>query len=161
MTNIELGEARHIASEWHSGQWSALYAFSSSGTIQSGLESEVETIISECERRLATGWGNGPDFQDPAELLQQARDLLDFVTQPITSVWSNHGHRFLHEDGYASCLTCGGEWELIHDDPEDPSHGAYVASNGDAATECLGTTAQHGEDRAEDDDRPCNCVLCA
>jgi hypothetical protein len=108
MTNIELGEARHIASEWHSGQWSALYAFSSSGTIQSGLESEVETIISECERRLATGWGNGPDFQDPAELLQQARDLLDFVTQPITSVWSNHGHRFLHEDGYASCLTCGG-----------------------------------------------------
>jgi hypothetical protein len=36
-----------------------------------------------------------------------------------------------------------------------------VASNGDAATECLGTTAQHGEDRAEDDDRPCNCVLCA
>jgi hypothetical protein len=34
-------ELRHVASEWHGGQFSALYAFSSSGTAVSGLAIEA------------------------------------------------------------------------------------------------------------------------
>lgn len=43
------GQARRIASEWHSGQWSALYSFASCGAIQSGLLTEV---VRERESRL-------------------------------------------------------------------------------------------------------------
>ncbi len=32
---------REIASKWHSGQWSALYAFASTGSIQPSLASEI------------------------------------------------------------------------------------------------------------------------
>jgi len=42
-------ELRHVASEWHSGQWSAFYAFSSSGTAIEGLESEAARCIHQCE----------------------------------------------------------------------------------------------------------------
>lgn len=46
---------RKTAADWHGGQWSALYAFASTGTIVPGLESEIETIlrdkIASSERR--------------------------------------------------------------------------------------------------------------
>lgn len=38
---IDEGEARLIASHWHGGQSSALYAFASSGTILESLEGEI------------------------------------------------------------------------------------------------------------------------
>ena len=38
---IDESEARLIASQWHGGQFSALYAFSSSGTILDALEGEI------------------------------------------------------------------------------------------------------------------------
>jgi hypothetical protein len=37
--------ARHIASLWHGGQFSPLYAFASSGSITDGLESEIEADL--------------------------------------------------------------------------------------------------------------------
>ena len=39
--DITEGEARLIASQWHGGQNSALYAFSSTGTIREDLEDEI------------------------------------------------------------------------------------------------------------------------
>ena len=114
MTSIELSEARSIASDWHSGQWSALYAFASSGHIRSDLDIEVEKIIRECEQRVADPeYASRLGSDDPVQLLEDARNLHEFVTQPILSVWSSHGHTFRHdEDGYASCWACGGQWEL-------------------------------------------------
>lgn len=41
----ELHRYRELASHWHGGQWSALYAFSSSGTIVEGLRAEVEECL--------------------------------------------------------------------------------------------------------------------
>jgi hypothetical protein len=40
-------DARRIASEWHGGQASPLYAFSSTGTILPGLLSEINQCIRE------------------------------------------------------------------------------------------------------------------
>lgn len=76
---ITESEARAIAADWHSGQASALYAFSSSGHIDSSTELEFERVVSECESRVETGDMTGPDFEDPAELLEQARAALEFV----------------------------------------------------------------------------------
>lgn len=163
MTELEAFEAREIASHWHSGQWSDLYAFASTGTIQSGLEREVETVVRECERRVADpAHATRLGSDDADELLEQARALLEYVTQPIVSVWSAYGHRFMSDgNGYESCLVCGAVYELVHDDADDPTHGAYVASNGDAPLDCSHDTGMaHGEDRAGDD-HDCNCHLCA
>lgn len=42
---IDEATARGIASEWHGGQSSCLYAFSSSGTLQDGIEGEIEACL--------------------------------------------------------------------------------------------------------------------
>jgi hypothetical protein len=164
-------DVRRVASEWHGGQFTAHYMFASSGHISSTLASEIESDIRKFEAdpdRYAT------DGADPAEMHAELLALLAYVSQPIVSVWSSYGHRFMSDgDGYASCLTCGGEWELVHDDGADPTHGAYVASNGDAATQCSGDPSQqHGDPRetghsldCEDGcahcRHDCNCVRCS
>lgn len=76
---ITESEARAIAADWHSGQGSALYAFSSSGHVDSMTELELERVVAECERRVETGDMTGPDFGDPVELLEDARAALEFV----------------------------------------------------------------------------------
>lgn len=76
---ITESEARAIAADWHGGQASALYAFSSSGHVDSSTELEFERVVSECESRVETGDMTGPDFEDPAELLEQARAALEYV----------------------------------------------------------------------------------
>ena len=148
---------REIAADWHSGQWSALYAFSSSGAIQSDLASEIESCLRMLDERAAAY-----DLEDIPEMREELRELLAFVTQPVTAVWSAYGHHFGDSDGgYESCWRCGGEWELVRDHgAEDPSHGAYVSPSGDEAMPCEGPNGYgHGEDRAEDAP-PCNCVIC-
>lgn len=45
---IATSEARRIASEWHSGQTSALYAFASSGSITPNLVHEIQIEINGC-----------------------------------------------------------------------------------------------------------------
>ena len=57
---------RRIASWWHSGMWSALYAFSSTGTILSSLRAEIRTCIEESDI-----------YTDRVELL----DLLEYVIE--------------------------------------------------------------------------------
>jgi hypothetical protein len=41
--------ARRIASEWHGGQTSLLYAFASSGAIVSGIRSEIAQCLAWCK----------------------------------------------------------------------------------------------------------------
>jgi mannose/cellobiose epimerase-like protein (N-acyl-D-glucosamine 2-epimerase family) len=52
MNMITLSAAREIASEWHGGQGSALYALSSSGTITPGVEWEVGALLRDCEHTV-------------------------------------------------------------------------------------------------------------
>lgn len=82
---IEKSDARRIAADWHNGQGSALYAFSSSGSPVDGLEGECERVMRECERRVATGaeltFGVGVSS---AELLEEARELLAFVRRNVS-----------------------------------------------------------------------------
>jgi hypothetical protein len=42
------GELQHVAREWHGGQFSALYAFASSGTVVDGLGSEARRCAEQC-----------------------------------------------------------------------------------------------------------------
>lgn len=39
--SYSVGELRRVAQDWHGGQWSPMYAFSSSGTVTSGLYGEA------------------------------------------------------------------------------------------------------------------------
>lgn len=51
---ISVFRQRELAGQWHGGQWSALYAFCSSGAILVGLDTEIKAAIKEatgCERR--------------------------------------------------------------------------------------------------------------
>ena len=41
---------RRLASEWHSGQWSSLYAYASSGSVTVGIGLEISSAISSAER---------------------------------------------------------------------------------------------------------------
>lgn len=42
---------RELAGSWHGGQWSAMYAFCSSGTILIGLDTEIRQAIREARGR--------------------------------------------------------------------------------------------------------------
>ena len=66
---ITIDRARFIASEWHSGQWSALYAFSSSGTVTSGIEREITDDIEECKN---------------AEERRKLENLLEYVLAKLS-----------------------------------------------------------------------------
>jgi rubrerythrin len=63
-------QARKVASEWHGGQRSALYAFSSTGTVQDGLADEIEDNIKDVQAKPG-------DYDKGA--LQQLKQLLAFV----------------------------------------------------------------------------------
>lgn len=80
------GEAREVASEWHSGQFSALYKFASSGYLDSCTVLEFETVVRECENRC------GPTremherintMDAPEDLLIRAVGALDWVTANV------------------------------------------------------------------------------
>ena len=59
-----VGDLRDLASEWHGGQWSALYAFASSGTVVASLASEAEECATLCERKPEAEWS----FDEPDKL---------------------------------------------------------------------------------------------
>ena len=42
---------RQIAGDWHGGQWTALYAYSSTGTIIPGLLSEISECLKDATRQ--------------------------------------------------------------------------------------------------------------
>jgi hypothetical protein len=91
--------------------------------------------------------------------------------QPITSVWSSFGHRFIGTgetddvgNPYESCLTCGAVYELVRRE-DDPTGGDYTAANGDDPMPCTHDTSMaHGYPGERVDgnaDHNCNCLLCA
>ena len=65
---ITESEARGIASEWHGGQWSPLYSFASSGSLQRGADAirEAEQDLSD----LARGIGEESEAPRLAALLE-------------------------------------------------------------------------------------------
>ena len=83
----------------------------------------------------------------------------------ITSVWSSYGHTFLDEDCVEACLICGAVYQLVPDDPSDPSYGRYCAAKGDDPMPCTGDTGMaHGYlgERVDGTvDHACNCIRCA
>lgn len=90
----------------------------------------------------------------------------------VISVWSAYGHTFLSsEPPYVACLTCGAMYQLLAD-ADNPSHGAYMAMNGDDPMHCTGDTGMaHGypgerhcdehEDPCGHVEHDCNCCSCA
>ena len=72
MTTIPVETARAIAADWHGGQASALYQFSSSAVLLIEREAEYEDEIMECLRQA----------QDPAERAKLAL-LLAYVLESL------------------------------------------------------------------------------
>lgn len=63
------------ASEWHSGQWSALYSYSSTGEIHGeDHQSDLLTEIDECQKDAETR-------DDLTELDRMALDHLRYVVE--------------------------------------------------------------------------------
>jgi hypothetical protein len=91
---ISTGEARRIASQWHGGQRTALYEFSSSGTIasHSRLLSEIETDLrgtiddadAAVELRSLQQWVSARD----AERQQLLADILIGAVEGGTGYWA-------------------------------------------------------------------------
>ncbi len=83
-------QARRIASEWHGGKSSALYAFASSGTILDTLEREIRDDLKE-----------STEYQSDDEL----SSLLDYVKEhaPMTGLYRT-------EIFTPGCLNDGDEW---------------------------------------------------
>lgn len=61
---VYIADLRDVASHWHGGQWSALYAFASSGTIVAGLAREAN----ECAEHAQSSPDDGADFPDDVML---------------------------------------------------------------------------------------------
>lgn len=82
----------------------------------------------------------------------------------ITAVWSAFGHTFISEDELETCLVCGANYQLVADDPSDPTHGRYCAANGDDPMQCSGDTSMaHGYPGEREDgngEHHCNCIRC-
>tara|TARA_Y100000310_G_scaffold323591_1_gene384224 strand:- start:328 stop:759 length:432 start_codon:yes stop_codon:yes gene_type:complete len=77
---ITIEHARFIASEYHCGQGSALYAFSSSGTITCGIVRE----INECLNARDIG-GFVSDRRGRMQIFE-LRSLLDFINSAIEKI---------------------------------------------------------------------------
>lgn len=150
--------ARTIASWWHGGSDHNITALSH------GCEWSTAGILEEIGALM-----RNPHHEDEGGTLPLLRAWVD--EQWITAVQTSHGHRFMGDDGYESCLTCGGQWELAHDRADYPRHGRYRTWNGDDATECTYDTSMvHGEAPCEEcggEDESCehcrhdcNCMIC-
>jgi hypothetical protein len=66
MRTIKLATARTIAADWHGGQWSALYAFASSGK----LEAAQAPL---CLTEIAENLGNKTILPGQAEKLEKLK----------------------------------------------------------------------------------------
>lgn len=86
MKTIHSNKAREIAYSWHGGQWSPLYAFASSGLIESLVDLDKE--IAACEQLAGTR-------KDSLELAQLRRYIKSPIIRaipgryPFAASWAN------------------------------------------------------------------------
>jgi hypothetical protein len=139
--------ARIIARGWHGGSNRHMTGLSH------GREWSTERLIEEIEQELS----HLPKNQLAGTRMARAEleALLYWAKNctTIVAVWSNYSHRFLAEDGYQNCLSCGAQFELVHDSKSDVSHGRLRGHLGEAPQECTGPDVSH-----ENADL-CNCLL--
>lgn len=69
---ISESEARSIAANWHGGQWSSLYAFSSTGTIDEGLIVEIERCFNSTAIKYE---------YSGQTIIKELNDLLEYVKE--------------------------------------------------------------------------------
>jgi hypothetical protein len=72
-------EAREVASDWHGGQWSPLYAFASSGTLVEGITDEIGRNMRWCEDQA--GSPRYEDYEDAQVQLERLHGLAAFVRE--------------------------------------------------------------------------------
>ncbi len=70
-------QARRTASEWHSGQWTPLYALASSGAIIEGCIDEI--LDAQVEARHIEAWGDLRRLED----LQAYIEHYDLTRGPV------------------------------------------------------------------------------
>lgn len=69
-------DCRDVASDWHGGQGSALYAYASTGTIKSGIVQEIDACIRGIEK-------DPDDYMDAELQLRYLNDLRKRVTRGL------------------------------------------------------------------------------
>jgi hypothetical protein len=77
-------EAKNIASEWHNGQWSALYALSSTGAILDGVSKEIAD---------ATYRANDTEAKELSKLMMYVSDRIIANNKGTQDFWSDLGTR--------------------------------------------------------------------
>jgi hypothetical protein len=97
-----LTDARILASEWHDGQSSALYAFSSSGHVDASTETELERV----ERDLRTRPHVWPEMDVPSEL-DRVADALTAVRAVLAEMPEDTSEDRSTDHGYDVCPDCG------------------------------------------------------
>lgn len=110
MYEIEDFEAREIASKWHGGQSSPLYALASTGTVVSGADSEVRSCIRAVEA--------DPDAYNPGEIdrlkdLEAYCDALD--PDRIKTIYSEFGDWYVRLIGGELCGPYDSSQEALDD----------------------------------------------
>ena len=90
---ITVDRARQIASEWHGGQTSALYSFSSSGNIDDfpgwDRESETNPLVWEISREISNAADNCMEITSTNEYyrdLQELTQLLGYVLNALDMI---------------------------------------------------------------------------
>lgn len=102
-------EAREIASEWHGGQFTDLYAFSSSGHLApTTLEHEVQREID----RFNPSNHQDEDSKGPEEELARLHDLLIYVQRHAPEDTSEDP---CTEHDFEVCPDCGNAGTKIGD----------------------------------------------
>lgn len=96
-TMITVETARRIASEWHGGQSSPLYAFASSGTVLPGVVEEVEYDIS-AERH---------DQSVPKHEIDELVSLLEYLRVQV-AYFADPKHGKSDDE---PCQWCGARWK--------------------------------------------------
>ncbi len=139
--------ARRVAAHWHGGSDTNITGLSH------GMDWSTEGLIGELTR-LLEGNLSLPKEQLNEEILDGRAELESLLgwadgTWNIVSVDSAYGHRFLAEDGTEKCLTCGAQYELVHNGADKIS-GRYRNAWGHSPEPCTG-------DDHDRNDR-CNCL---
>jgi hypothetical protein len=75
-------EAKNIASDWYNGQWSGLYALSSTGSIIDGVSKEIVD---------ATYHANDTEAKELGKLMLYVSDRIIANNKGVQSFWSDLG----------------------------------------------------------------------